>query len=51
LTYGEVDFSKSNIKEGAAKLYIIEGKTINQVPVTLEVLNYESKVVLKEIKK
>lgn len=49
LLYGEVDFGKSNIKEGGAKLYIIEGKTEKQIPITLEVLNYQSKVVLKNI--
>jgi hypothetical protein len=51
LTYGDVDFSKSNIKEGAGKLYIIEGKTMQQVPITLEVVNYSEKVVLKDIRK
>lgn len=49
LLFGDVDFSKSNIKEGAAKLYVIEGKTENQIPIKLEVLNYNSKVVLKNI--
>ena len=51
LTHGDVDFDLSNVKEGAAKLYVIEGKTINQVPITLEVLNFEKKAVLKSIKK
>lgn len=51
LTHGDVDFDQSNVKEGAAKLYIIEGKTVNQVPITLEVLNFEKKAVLKSIKK
>ncbi len=51
LTHGNVDFSKSNIKEGAAKLYVIEGKTLNQIPITLEVLNFEKKAVLKSIQK
>lgn len=51
LTHGDVDFSLSNVKEGAAKLYVIEGKTIDQVPITLEVLNFEKKAVLKSIKK
>ncbi|HBI00700.1 MAG TPA: DUF4258 domain-containing protein [Flavobacterium sp.] len=51
LTHGDVDFDLSNVKEGAAKLYVIEGKTVNQVPITLEVLNFEKKAVLKSIKK
>ncbi len=51
LTPGDVDFSLSNVKEGAAKLYVIEGKTINQIPITIEVLNFEKKAVLKSIKK
>lgn len=51
LTHGDIDFSVSNVKEGAAKVYVIEGKTVNQVPITLEVLNFEKKAVLKSIKK
>lgn len=51
LTYGDIDFSVSNVKEGAAKLYVIEGKTLDQVPITLEILNFEKKAVLKSIKK
>lgn len=51
LLYGDVDFEKSNIKEGASKLYVIEGKTEKQVPIILEVLNYQNKAVLKNIKK
>lgn len=51
LTHGEVDFSKSNVKTGAGKLYVIEGQTTNRIPIVLEVLNFDKKVVLKEIKK
>ncbi|UPQ79008.1 DUF4258 domain-containing protein [Flavobacterium azooxidireducens] len=51
LMHGDVDFDLSNIKEGAAKLYVIEGKTVDQVAITLEVLNFEKKAVLKSIKK
>lgn len=51
LTYGDVDFSKSNIKEGNAKLYVISGKTQKDTPIILEVLNYEKKAVLKSIQK
>ena len=51
LTYGDVDFDKSNIKVGAGKLYIVEGKTKDQTPIVLEVINYEKKVVLQGISK
>ena len=51
LTYGDVDFEKSNVKEGAGKLYIIYGKTHANQEITLEVINYEEKVLLKDIKK
>ncbi len=51
LTYGDVDFSKSNTKEGAGKKYIVKGKTIQNTPITLEVINYTDKVVLKDIHK
>jgi hypothetical protein len=51
LFYGDIDFSKSNVKEGGAKLYVIEGQTENETPIILEVLNYQSKAVLKTIKK
>lgn len=51
LTYGDVDFNKSNIKEQGGKLYIIEGKNAKNQPITLEVINYSDKVLLKDIKK
>lgn len=51
LTYGDVDFSKSNIKEGNGKLYIIEGKNAKNENITVEVINYSDKVLLKDIKK
>jgi hypothetical protein len=51
LTYGDVIFSKSNIPEGSGKLYIVEGKNSKNEPITLEVINYSDKVVLKDIKK
>ena len=51
LTYGDVDFDKSNIKEKGGKLYIIEGKTSKNQPIDLEVINYSDKVYLKDIKK
>ena len=51
LTYGDVIFSKSNIPTGSGKLYVIEGKNSKNEPITLEVINYADKVLLKDIKK
>jgi hypothetical protein len=49
LTYGDVDFDKSNVKFENGKLYVIEGKTAKNQPIILEVVNYSDKVVLKDI--
>lgn len=49
LTYGDVDFDKSNIKEEGGKLYVIYGKTSKGIEITLEVLNYPGKAVLRNI--
>ncbi|MET0759145.1 MAG: DUF4258 domain-containing protein [Flavobacterium sp.] len=49
LTYGDVDFDKSNKKIENGKLYIIEGKTTKDQPIILEVVNYSNKAVLKDI--
>lgn len=49
LTYGDVDFDKSNKKFENGKLYIIEGKTTKDQPIILEVVNYSNKAVLKDI--
>lgn len=49
LTYGDVDFDRSNKIMDNGKLYIIEGKTTKNQPITLEVINYSNKVVLKDI--
>jgi hypothetical protein len=51
LTYGDVDFDKSNKAEENGKLYLIEGKTKKNQPIILEVINYENKAVLRDIKK
>lgn len=51
LTYGDVDFSKSNIKKEGGKLYVIEGKTSKNQPIDIEVINYSDRVLLKDIKK
>ena len=49
LKYGDVVFDKSNVKYGSGKIYIVEGKTINNQPIVLEFINYADKVVLKDI--
>lgn len=51
LTYGDVDFSKSNIKVKGGKLFVIEGKTIKNLPIVLEVINNEDKAYLVDIKR
>lgn len=51
LKFGDVDFDKSNIKVGTGKLYRINGKTITNQKITLEVINYGEKAVLKDIVK
>lgn len=51
LTYGDVDFDNSNIKQENGKLYVIEGKTKQNQPIVLEIINYEDKAILKNIKK
>ncbi len=49
LTYGDVDFDKSNKTIDNGKLYTIEGKTIKNQLITLELINFSNKVVLKDI--
>ncbi len=49
LTYGDVDFDKSNIPYQKGKLYIIEGQTAKKDTITLRVINYENKAVLEDI--
>ena len=49
LTYGDVDFDKSNIKVAGGKLYVIYGKTKKEQEITLEVINYSNKAVLRNI--
>ncbi|WP_298224105.1 DUF4258 domain-containing protein [Flavobacterium sp.] len=51
LTYGDVDFDKSNIAVGNGKRYIIEGKTTKNQAIILEVVNYPEKAVLTNITK
>ncbi len=49
LKYGDVDFNKSNKPFGNGKLYVIEGKTIQNQKITLNVINYSEKAVLDKI--
>lgn len=49
LTYGDVDFDKSNIAYQKGKLYIIEGRTTKNDTITLRIINYENKAVLEDI--
>lgn len=49
MTYGDIDFDKSNIKFKNGKIYIIEGQTLKEQKITLKVINYENKAVLEEI--
>lgn len=49
LTYGDVDFDKSNKTEENGKLYVIEGQTKKNQAIILKVINYNDKAVLKDI--
>jgi hypothetical protein len=50
--YGDVDFSRSNKKfEGGGKLYVVEGKNTNNEPIEVEMVSFENRVLLKDIKK
>jgi hypothetical protein len=51
LTYGDVDFEKSNEPYRKGKIYIIEGKTSNNEDITITMINYEHKVLLEKIEK
>lgn len=48
---GNVDFSKSNKPYKGGKLYVIEGKSTKDEDIVVEVVNYEDKVLLKDVKK
>ena len=52
LQYGDVDFDQSNTEFGKnTKLYIIEGKTMNNQAIILKVSNKAEKATLEEIVK
>ncbi len=49
LKYGDIDFDKSNIPVGNGKRYIIEGKTVKNQKILLEIINFSDKAVLEKI--
>lgn len=51
LTYGDVDFEKSNEPYRKGKIYIIEGKTSKNEDITITMVNYTTKVLLEKIEK
>ena len=51
MQYGDVDFSISNKPFEHGKIYFIKGKNTKGEPITVSMVNYSDKVILKEIKK
>lgn len=51
LQFGDVDFDKSNLPLEKGKLYTVYGKTAKNQEITVEVINYSDKAVLRDIKK
>jgi hypothetical protein len=50
LEFGDVDFDKSDTDFGKrTKLYVIEGKTANNIEIILTVSNQENKAILENI--
>lgn len=49
LKFGDVDFDKSNLPLEKGKLYTIYGKTDKNQQITVEVINYSDKAVLRDI--
>lgn len=49
LTYGDIDFDKSNVIYQKGKLYVIDGQTTKNKKITLKVINYPNKAVLDDI--
>jgi hypothetical protein len=49
LTDGDVDFDRSNKPIDGGKLYIVYGKTKKDKEITLEIINYPEKAVLRNI--
>ncbi len=51
LTYGKVDFENSKQDFENGKIYIIKGKNTKNEPIIVEMINYDDKVVLKDVRK
>ena len=51
LTYGDIDFDKSNVIYQKGKLYVIDGQTTKNKKITLKVINYPNRAVLDDIVK
>ena len=49
LKFGDVNFDQSNIEFEKGKIYVIEGKTVQNQEIILKVINYSEKAVLKDI--
>ncbi len=49
LTNGDVDFELSNKPLEGGKFYLIQGVTTKNVSLTLKIINYENRAVLKDI--
>lgn len=49
LKFGDVDFDKSKISVEKGKLYTIYGKTAKNQEISVEVINYSDKAVLRDI--
>jgi len=49
LTHGDVDFDKSNVFEEGGKLYVIEGQNTKKEAITVEMINYSEKVLIKDV--
>ena len=50
LTYGKVDFSRSNKKEQGGKQYFVVGRNKKNQNIELIVINFSNKVLLADIK-
>ncbi len=51
LRYGDVDFSRSNKPYKNGKIYVVEGKTMANIPIDLHLINFADKVILDKIKR
>ncbi len=51
MQYGDVDFSNSKTKVENGKLYLIEGKNAANEDIIIEMINYQDRVLLKDVRK